>query len=100
MPADAAAAAALPALADIGIPFGAYANGFVSIAALQPGGTVEALKGRDDLDPARYADHALHWVASGATIVGGCCEIGPAHIAELKRRLGAEGYDLGGAPGR
>ncbi len=95
-----AVAAALPALGDIGIPFGAYANGFVSIDALQPGGTVEALKGRDDLDPGRYADHALHWIAAGATIVGGCCEIGPAHIAELGRRLTAEGYDLAAELGR
>ena len=23
----------------------------------------------------------------GATIIGGCCEVGPTHIAELARRL-------------
>ena len=31
---------------------------------------------------------ALGWIDRGATIVGGCCEIGPAHIAEIARRLG------------
>jgi S-methylmethionine-dependent homocysteine/selenocysteine methylase len=28
----------------------------------------------------------------GATIVGGCCETGPAHIAELARRLKGAGH--------
>ena len=26
---------------------------------------------------------------AGASIIGGCCEVGPAHIAELARRLRA-----------
>ena len=71
-----AVATAMPRLAGIGVPFGGYANGFVSIGDLQPGGTVDVLEARDDLGPASYADHALGWVASGAAIVGGCCEIG------------------------
>ncbi len=89
-----AVAAAMPELAATGIAFGAYANGFTSVAALRPGGTVDALEARGDLDPTTYADHAMGWMAAGATIVGGCCEIGPAHIAELARRLKADGYDL------
>ena len=93
-----AVTAAVPLLAGVGVPFGAYANGFVSVAALQPGKTVEVLEARDDLDPARYADHALEWVAAGATIVGGCCEIGPAHIAALGQRLVAGGHALVSAP--
>ena len=92
-----AVATAMPLLAGIGVPFGGYANGFVSIAAMQPGGTVEALEARDDLGPATYADHAMGWVASGAAIVGGCCEIGPGHIAALGQRLAAEGHDLSSA---
>ncbi|RDD62603.1 homocysteine S-methyltransferase family protein [Ferruginivarius sediminum] len=86
-----AVTAAIPALAEAGVPFGAYANGFTSVAALEPGGTVDSLTARTDLDPAAYAEHALKWVAAGATIVGGCCEVGPAHIAELGRRLKGEG---------
>ena len=89
-----ATAQAMPALADIGVPFGAYANGFVSVEAFEPDGTVDVLEARGDLHPEAYADHALSWADSGATILGGCCEIGPAHIAELARRLQAEGYRL------
>ena len=82
----------------IGAPFGAYANGFVSVEALRPGGSVDVLDARDDLDPPAYAKHALGWAAAGATILGGCCEIGPAHIAELARQLGREGYAIAAEP--
>lgn len=41
-----------------------------------------------ELDPEAFADAALRWVAQGARIVGGCCGIGPEHIAALARRLG------------
>ena len=92
-----AVATAMPLLAGIGVPFGGYANGFVSIGALKPGGTVDVLEARDDLSPAAYAGHALGWVAAGAAVVGGCCEIGPGHIAALWQRLSAEGYELAAA---
>lgn len=78
---------AMAALAPLNIPFGGYANGFVSVAPLQPGGTVDALEARTDLDPEAYAQAAMAWVEAGASIVGGCCEVGPAHIAALARRL-------------
>jgi len=67
---------------------GAYANGFQSITALDAGGTVAGLKAREDLGPMSYADFAMNWVARGLQIIGGCCEVGPAHIAELAKRLG------------
>ncbi|MDE0255072.1 MAG: homocysteine S-methyltransferase family protein [Rhodospirillaceae bacterium] len=89
---------ALPALADIGAPLGAYANGFVSVEALEPGGPFDVLEARDDLGPEAYALYALDWAAAGATILGGCCEIGPAHIAELGRRLRLEGYEVTAEP--
>ena len=78
------------------IPLGAYANGFTEIveAFLHTAQTVDALAARDDLGPAAYTDHALRWIANGATIVGGCCEIGPAHIAHLANALIAEGHAL------
>lgn len=81
-------------LAGLGVPFGGYANAFTSVAPLQPGGTVDALTSRTDLDPDAYAEHALRWVALGATLVGGCCEVSPAHIATLAERLNARGYSL------
>lgn len=80
---------AMDALEDLGVPFGGYANAFTSAADLAPGGTVDGLEARQDLDPAGYAEHACGWVARGASIVGGCCEVSPAHIAELAERLRA-----------
>ena len=80
--------AAMPILATSPVPFGAYANGFTNIAdEFEPGSTVELLGRRHDLGPSAYADVAVGWVDDGATIVGGCCEIGPDHIAELVDRL-------------
>ena len=69
------------------LPFGGMANGYVAAATLKPGDTVDKLATRDDLDPNGYADHAISWVQEGATIIGGCCGVGPAHIAELRRRI-------------
>ncbi|MCL7928621.1 homocysteine S-methyltransferase family protein [Halomonas llamarensis] len=85
---------AMHELANLGVPFGGYANGFTSIAPLQPGGTVDKLTARTDLDPAAYTAHALKWIEQGATIVGGCCEVSPAHIATLAEHLTAKGHRL------
>ena len=84
-----AVTAGLPVLARAGIPFGAYANGFTRItdAFRQKGATVDKLTARSDLTPAAYADFTDRWIAMGASIVGGCCEVGPAHIAEIARRI-------------
>lgn len=80
---------ALPLLAGQDIPIGAYANGFVEIAPdyLQEGATVDLLQARTNLGPEVYAGFAEDWLEYGATIIGGCCEVGPAHIEELTRRL-------------
>jgi homocysteine S-methyltransferase len=84
------------ALARSGLAHGGYANGFTKADALEIGGTVSGLKVRTDLGPEAYADHALRWVDAGATIVGGCCEVGPAHIAHLAQRLVQAGHKLKG----
>jgi S-methylmethionine-dependent homocysteine/selenocysteine methylase len=34
-----------------------------------------------------YAEMALRWRAEGAQIIGGCCGVGPAHIAAARERL-------------
>ena len=90
-----ATGAAMEVFAGFGKPFGAYANGFVEINKdfLNATSVVDILAGRD-IDPESYADFALGWVSQGATIVGGCCEIGPNHIRELARRLRAEGHTI------
>jgi S-methylmethionine-dependent homocysteine/selenocysteine methylase len=38
-----------------------------------------------EITPTAFAEHASEWAACGAAIVGGCCGIGPEHIAELAR---------------
>lgn len=73
---------------------GVYANGFTSVAPLQPGGTVDSLTARQDLGPAAYAEHAIKWIDAGAKIVGGCCEVGPAQIAHLNAVLKDRGYSI------
>lgn len=69
------------AVASIGLPIGVYANA---------GGRHEGL-GWGPTDPRRaaqaYADLAEAWVASGASVVGGCCGTGPAHIEALAERF-------------
>ncbi len=88
--------AALDALATSGRPYGAYANGFSTLTKsfVKGGATASVLKTREDLTPEVYARHALTWADHGATILGGCCEVGPDHISELVARLKAAGHTL------
>jgi S-methylmethionine-dependent homocysteine/selenocysteine methylase len=80
--------AAMPELAGMGLPAGGYANGFTSIpSTFLPGRTKEQLSARQDLGPEAYARFALAWVDGGAVIVGGCCEVGPKHIARIRDDL-------------
>lgn len=86
--------AAMPDLLALGGTVGAYANGFTAVEALKHGGTVSVLEARRDLGPAAYAAFALEWVEAGAGIVGGCCEVGPDHIAALRDGLEAAGHRI------
>lgn len=88
--------AALGILSGMNKPYGAYANGFTHISDefLKDAPTVDALDQRHDLGPDAYADHVMRWVDQGATIVGGCCEIGPDHIEALAKRLRAAGHEI------
>ncbi|MFT6945449.1 MAG: homocysteine S-methyltransferase [Yoonia sp.] len=78
------------------LPFGAYANGFTKITAafLEDKPTVDALTARQDLDPDAYAAFAMKWIGQGATIVGGCCEVGPAHITKMAETITAAGHRI------
>ena len=91
-----AVAAALDIIKGFGRPFGAYANGFTRISEgfLKSAPTVDALTARTDLDPAAYAAFAMGWIGQGATIVGGCCEVGPDHIAELAHQIRDAGHEI------
>ncbi|MDR6512642.1 S-methylmethionine-dependent homocysteine/selenocysteine methylase [Novosphingobium capsulatum] len=82
----AAVAQAKAALAGSGVAIGVYANAFPP-----QGADAEANNGlspiRADLTPEGYAAFARAWAAEGATILGGCCGIGPEHIAVLRGEL-------------
>ncbi|WP_170439723.1 homocysteine S-methyltransferase family protein [Ruegeria arenilitoris] len=88
--------AALEILATLQRPYGAYANGFTRISDgfLKDAPTVDALEARHDLDPSAYAAHAMSWVDQGATIIGGCCEVGPEHIEALAKALRSAGHRI------
>ncbi len=66
------------------LDIGVYANAFEP-SDNQRGANEGLSKMRQDTDPAGYLDFAKEWVAQGATMVGGCCGIGPEHIAALKQ---------------
>jgi homocysteine S-methyltransferase len=79
---------ALLTLKNTGLPFGGYANGFTEIPQtwISDAG-VDQIISRTDLTPEIYANHALNWINAGANIVGGCCNVGPDHIAQLRKVL-------------
>ena len=68
------------------IEIGAYANAFPPQLA-----DATANEGmseiREDLTPISYLDWAEQWVQDGATLIGGCCGIGPEHITLLSEKL-------------
>jgi S-methylmethionine-dependent homocysteine/selenocysteine methylase len=84
---------AIPILRESRFAFGAYANGFTAIDALEPGGVVDVLEARHDLDPEQYAKFAAEWLEAGASVIGGCCEVGPDHIKALSTLLQSRGHE-------
>lgn len=83
---------ALPDLrAAAGRPVGAYANALTGFKADyvmgDQGGAGGETPARRDLGSGAYAAFAQDWRDEGARIIGGCCGIGPDHIAELRRVL-------------
>jgi len=42
---------------------------------------------RVDLNPEGYAQWCEDWISKGADIVGGCCQVGPKHIAAVSRMV-------------
>jgi S-methylmethionine-dependent homocysteine/selenocysteine methylase len=66
---------------------GAYANAFESQTATASA-NAELHELRADLGPAEYLSWAQQWLAEGADIIGGCCGVGPEHIALIRDVLG------------
>lgn len=79
---------------------GAYANGFKTTTSqwLAQGGnggssaliSLPEQEYDDDgiIKPDAYLKHAQKWVENGASIIGGCCGVGPDHIAEISKLHG------------
>ncbi len=65
---------------------GVYANAFPPQREEAANESISNI--RTDLDPARYARFAKDWIRLGADIVGGCCGIGPEHVAALRALRG------------
>lgn len=81
---EAAVIAARAALAQAGsaIAVGVYANAFPPQPE-EATANETLLPIREDLDPDGYLGWMHTWLGAGAGIVGGCCGIGPEHIAAM-----------------
>merc|ERR1719210_1440392 len=81
--------AALPLLAEMGAPlYGGYGNGFGDIPEdwrVEKGGI--AALGKRDLTPEMYAVQCEALLKQGSQVVGGCCEVAPAHIAAVGKMM-------------
>ncbi len=64
------------------IPIGVYANSFSEHVRKHDANEMLSTL-REDVTPEKYLAYAQTWVNAGASIVGGCCGIGPAHIKVL-----------------
>ena len=66
-------------------PLGAYPNRF----SVPEGWTLDGDKPteRYELSVEDFVNHALQWRELGASLIGGCCGIGPEHIAAAADRL-------------
>jgi S-methylmethionine-dependent homocysteine/selenocysteine methylase len=68
------------------IPIGVYANSFSEHVRKHDANEMLSTL-REDVTPEKYLAYAQTWVNAGASIVGGCCGIGPAHIQALAQGL-------------
>lgn len=66
------------------VQLGVYANNFSVIGELHEANKSNGISGiRDDVPPEKYSEFASSWLKSGASIIGGCCGVSPAHIKKL-----------------
>ncbi len=81
-------------LKSLNLPFGFKLNGFVttklkesytSIFIGKKSNPNEILGKRQDLTPNKILKIAKKFKENGATIIGGCCETGPSHIAAMAK---------------
>ena len=80
---------------NLGVPFGFKLNAFVTTKPKdgytnnynmsKTGNPNEFLGQRKDLTPELMANFVNRFKDTGATILGGCCETRPSHIAEMSK---------------
>lgn len=73
----------------LSFPYGAYGNRYNEIRKDYK----LALKStamNEEMTPAQYTDAVNAWIGKGATIVGGCCGIGPDYIRHIGQSLSRE----------
>jgi S-methylmethionine-dependent homocysteine/selenocysteine methylase len=68
-------------------PFGAMPNAFETVNNLDIHNDVSILKKRSDLNIDKFVGVILSYVKNNASIVGGCCEVGPQYIEALKNKI-------------
>jgi homocysteine S-methyltransferase len=66
-----------------GVRVGGYANRFVASHSTEVQANAGLATFRDDLAPSDYCSFVEQWIHMGATMVGGCCGMEPAHIAAI-----------------
>jgi len=81
----------------LGIPFGFKLNAFIKTNPMPKldknddnkriDNPVKFLGVREDLTPIKMSEFADKFKKAGATILGGCCETGPAHIKEMSKLI-------------
>ena len=78
----------------LNVPFGFKLNGFMTTKPKDgytanylntKGNPNEFLGKRNDLTPDKFYEIAKKFKENGATIIGGCCETGPAHIKAMAK---------------
>ncbi|EQC28069.1 hypothetical protein SDRG_14163 [Saprolegnia diclina VS20] len=74
-----------------GIRWGAYAN---ALTPVPEGWTLSGAEAaqplREDMSPTTYLTFVDAWITHGATLIGGCCAIGPQHISAIRDFLAAK----------
>ena len=85
----------LKEIKSLGVPFGFKLNGFITTKPnpnytgaynkSKTGNPNEFLGIRKDLTPIKMSTFAKKFIDEGATIIGGCCEVGPSHIKAFSK---------------
>ena len=68
-------------------PYGALPNAFVTVNDLDIHNDVSILKKRSDLNIDKFVGEMLSYIKNNASIVGGCCEVGPQYIEGLRNEI-------------